>query len=160
MSERQIPTDPALTDIEAALGSLAPSKGRLDRDRLMFESGKASPHASRRWAWPSIAAVTMLIAVGEGAALVSRPEPRVVERVVIVRESAKLELAPVTILSQRPEPVPIRSEWRTRRFDPDAMPEPTHDSPSRFTASSTHPELSGSLLRSEIAKLLHPGESL
>lgn len=157
MSERQIPSDPELTEIETALGALAPSKSRIDRDRLMFVAGKASSRSASQWAWPSIAAALMAVATGEGVALVSRPEPRVVERLVIVREPETAELAPVTILSQEPEPVP-RPGLTRRWFDPDAVLKPTRDFDPRFTASAP-PEPSGSLLRTEIAKLLHPGDS-
>ena len=159
MSDRQIPPDPELTEVEAALGSLAPSKGRIDRDGIMFESGKRSRRVSLRWAWPSLAASLMVVALVEAAALVSRPETRVIERVVIVREPAEPELVPVTILSQSPPTIASR-EFRPRRFDLDALNPTNSEYESRATASVTLPEPSGALLRSELARLLHPGEHL
>ena len=51
---------PELQAFEAQLASLLPSAGRLERDRLMFEAGKAAAEAERatparraaRLAWP------------------------------------------------------------------------------------------------------------
>lgn len=83
---------PGLTELESALKALAPTPAVVDRDRLMFEAGAASARrsvsAARRLAWPSIAAALGLIVAGESAALILRPGPRVVERVVVVREPA------------------------------------------------------------------------
>ena len=85
-----VPSDPEVTAIESALRALVPSQSALDRDRLMFRAGQASARSRflTRWAWPSIAATLAIVAAGEGALLATRPEPRVVERLVIVREPA------------------------------------------------------------------------
>jgi hypothetical protein len=159
MSEPKIPPDPVLTDLEAALGSLAPASSRIDRDRIMFESGKQSRRDTPRWAWPSIAATLMVVVLGEAAALVSRPEARIVERVVIIREPVEPDLAPVTILSQEPPAITSRV-FRPRRLDIDSLNPTNSEYESRATASVTLPEPSGALLRSELARLLHPGEHL
>lgn len=91
-NENQDRHEPGLTELESALKALALAPAALDRDRLMFEAGAASARrvgsAVRRWVWPSIAAGLALIVAGESAALVLGPEPRVVERVVVVREPA------------------------------------------------------------------------
>ena len=172
MSEQQIPHDPELSAIEAALGLLAPSKNQLDRDRLMFEAGRAAhrPASSRRWTWPAISAG---LSIGLAVALMSRPDPRVIERVVYVRESpSPPEPAPVVILSEVPPPpaaaFPVpgflgryeRLDRRLSRFDAEALPEPPLILSSNLTAFDPTSEASGTLLRSEIAKLLKPGESL
>ncbi len=90
--EDQDRQEPGLTELESALKALAPAPAVVDRDRLMFEAGVASARRSvsvaRRLAWPSIAAALGLIVAGESAALVLQPGPRVVERVVVVREPA------------------------------------------------------------------------
>jgi len=173
MSEQQIPIDPELSEIEAALGLLTPSRNRLDRDRLMFESGQAMPRRASpgRWVWPASTASLALISLGMAGALVSRPEPRVIERLVYVRESPP-EHDPVVILRQEPTPpattppVPRsfesyeRLDRRLLRFGAEGLPEPPLLLSTEFTALDVTSEKSGSLLRSEIAKLLKPGEPL
>ncbi|HJT31371.1 MAG TPA: hypothetical protein VJ783_04925 [Pirellulales bacterium] len=75
-----------LQALEAALASLAPRPATIDRDRLMYEAGRASvstvpaaPHG--RWAWPAAFSAMSAIAASLFLALVLRP-PVVVERVV------------------------------------------------------------------------------
>jgi hypothetical protein len=46
------PLSPELSKLEASLASLAPAAGRLDRDRLMYEAGRAT---ARRSATPWLA---------------------------------------------------------------------------------------------------------
>jgi len=170
MSEQQIPIDPELSEIEAALGLLTPSRNRLDRDRLMFESGRAAqrPSTRARWTWPAISAG---LSIGLLGALVSRPEPHVVERVVYVRESPP-EPVPVVILSQKPTPPetssPAPRAWgsyerldrRFLQFGAEGLPEPSLIVSSGVAAIDPASEKSGPMLRSEIAKLLKPGEPL
>jgi hypothetical protein len=75
-------------DVEAALRALVPGPSRLDRDRLMFEAGALSTRGSawRHRAWPAAAAVLALALAGESWLMAVRPTPRVVERLVVVRE--------------------------------------------------------------------------
>ncbi len=138
-----VPSDPEMTAIESALRALVPSRSGLDRDRLMFRAGQVSARSRllTRWAWPSIAATLAIVAAGEGVLLASRPEPRVVERLVIVREPATPQAAqpePLVILRQNP-PIPTSSEpsWpgesdslrlrrQVLRFGLDGLPEPPH----------------------------------
>ncbi|WP_169977413.1 hypothetical protein [Tautonia rosea] len=86
-----LPPKGGLNAIEAALGSLAPARGTIDRDRLMFLAGRASVRRSpaERFAWPSIAAAFAVVALGEVAMLVHRSEaePRIVERGVVLEAS-------------------------------------------------------------------------
>jgi hypothetical protein len=96
-----------LTAVEAVLGSLAPSSGRLDRDRVMFQAGRAAPHRSlARAGWPALAACLAAVVVGEGAVLSSRPAIRYVDRVVVVREPAP-SLAPAPSPSPTPAAIPV-----------------------------------------------------
>ena len=174
MSE-QIPPDPELTDIEAALGALAPSRSRLDRDRLMFRAGQAARRPPTvRWAWPSIAAALAIVALGEAVALRQRPRPRDFEGLPVAQKPAQPNPkepapAPVVILVQTPmDPHPavapmlmgyeqLRSQ--ILRLGIDSLPEPTPLA-SRFEISepASRSESSGTLLRSELARLLNPGE--
>jgi hypothetical protein len=96
-----VPSDPELNAIAAALSSLAPARSRLDRDRLMFRAGQASASAARpaapgREFWAAAAACLGLIASGEGALLACRPVPRIVERIVVVRQPAPAPAAPTS----------------------------------------------------------------
>ncbi len=98
--------DPAA--IEASLRSLAPSRPAIDRDRILFEAGRASAGARSRPAWPALAAAAgfALVAGVEGALLATRPSARVVERVVVVGEPAPHPAAPpaAPVASRPPAP--------------------------------------------------------
>lgn len=69
-----------LKALEAALSGLTPSAGRFDRDRVLFRAGQKT--ALRRWLWPAVTAALALFSTGLGAALLLRPGPTVVERIV------------------------------------------------------------------------------
>ena len=85
-------TDFALNEIESALGSLNPARSRINRDLIMYRAGLGSSSNSKRkgrpWLqpWPVVAAALALIATGEAVMLALRPEPRVVERLVVIHE--------------------------------------------------------------------------
>lgn len=172
-----VPSDPEVEAIESALRDLVPSRSGLDRDRLMFRAGQVSARSRSmtRWAWPSIAATLAIVAAGEGALLATRPEPRVVERLVIVREPAPPPAAqpdPVVILRENP-PIPSPApepSWpmasdalRLRRqvllFGLDGLPEPppllTH-SDAGARPPDTRSESPGILRRFEYQKFLNP----
>jgi len=90
MSHERITSDSELSAIEAALGSLAPARSRIDRDLVMFRAGQSTARApsSTRRAWVVSALSLGLIAMAEGLLLAYRPPPRVVEKVIVVREPA------------------------------------------------------------------------
>lgn len=113
MSNEQSAIDPELTAIEAALGSLVPAQSRIDRDLVMFRAGHAAACSPSRGGrgWIACAACLLLIALGEGVLLAHRPEPRVVERVVVVREPVGPPVeAPATIAGADTPPT---SGWRS-----------------------------------------------
>jgi len=89
----QVPPEPEqeLEEVEAALRALVPGPSMLDRDRLMFEAGALSscrtPWLHR--AWPAAAAALALALAGESWLLAIRPAPRIVERLVVVREPSE-----------------------------------------------------------------------
>jgi hypothetical protein len=59
-----------LTNIERRLSALRPASGGLDRDRMLFEAGRASGRAEgRARAWALAAAASVLVAVGLGVGL-------------------------------------------------------------------------------------------
>ncbi len=140
MSQHQVPSDPELTAVAAALGALKPARSRLDRDRVLFQAGQRAGQA--RWIWPALAASLALLALGEAWALAYRPAPGVVERIVVVHEIApappvlpapeSASVAAVTPpliapLPSRFGPPPDRAaglRWQILRFGLDGLPEP------------------------------------
>ncbi len=57
---------PALQALEAKLASLVPTAAALDRDRLMYEAGRASLSSRRGWAWPLALAASIALALVAG----------------------------------------------------------------------------------------------
>ena len=161
MSTDESEDQAGLSDLETALAALAPVRGRLDRDRLMYEAGRASARPSPR-KWMAVAASLALVAAGEGALLALRPEGRVVERVVVVREPAgPPEVRPVEVAEvvEAPAPRPLevgptdrdRLAWQVLRYGLDGLPT------SRASATSG-PAPSMRALREEIGKVLELGD--
>ena len=71
---------PEERELEAALGGLQPSETTMDRDRIFFLAGRASARRRGR-VWQATAA-SLLVALGVSIGL--RPEPRQIERLVVV----------------------------------------------------------------------------
>lgn len=163
MSTDESEDQAVLNDLETALAALAPVRGRLDRDRLMYEAGRAAARPSPR-KWMAVAASLALVATGEGALLALRPEGRVVERVVVVREPAEPpKVRPVAVAvavemeapAARPWEVGPggrdRLAWQVLRYGLDGLPT------SRASATSG-PAPSMRALREEIGKVLELGD--
>jgi hypothetical protein len=81
-----------LSRLENALRGLAPVPVQLDRDRLMFDAGRAIHPTG--WKWPLATGALSVVAVVLGVCLFMRPEPRVVERIVRVYVPAQPLPAP------------------------------------------------------------------
>lgn len=82
---------PAESELESALRSLRPARAAIDRDRLMFQAGRASARRGGR-VWLG---ATMALAAALGVSLVVRPGPREVVRIVRVEaEAPKPEVTP------------------------------------------------------------------
>ena len=162
--------EPKLSEIEAALGSLAPARSRVDRDRVMFRAGRSSARPARpgHRAWIAAAASLGLVALGEAALLARRPPDRVVERVIFVREPAAASpsgpaLAVVAVRPPAPglrPPGPSRDlgpgardrlAWQVLRYGLDGLPAP---SPSAGGGRAP----SRRLLREELVKVLDLGD--
>jgi hypothetical protein len=115
MSQRS--SEPNLTDIESALAGLVPVPSRLDRDQLMFNAGVASARSApvRRWVWPSVAAAFAIGMISETLILAIRPGPRVIERIVVVREPAHAApaSAPANTAELRPAPAATLVDTRS-----------------------------------------------
>jgi hypothetical protein len=124
---------PDLNAVAAALASLAPSTGKLDRDRLMFMAGEAAArskeaqsketlareaqsHSSagaaprllvRRWAWPAAFSTMSAVAASLLAMLLIQPDPQISERIVYLpAEPPTLTNAPRETNVARAEPLP------------------------------------------------------
>ncbi len=97
--------DPQLSGLEALLAGLAPLPGRLDRDQLLFRAGQASMTRTS-WLLPGATTLLALLALGLGVALVWRPSPSAVERVVYVPVQPP---APAAIsVPELPAPVDVK----------------------------------------------------
>jgi hypothetical protein len=147
--------DPQLNDLAAALASLRPSAPALNRDRLLFNAGRAS--APRSWFWRASAAVSMTAAAILAALLLLRPTPAPVVSIVYVQVPASAEKPPPKP-EAAPTPAPAESEpaappyysWpttpysrledRVLRWGLDGLAEPT--------PPAAPPETLDSLLRS------------
>ncbi|WZO95802.1 hypothetical protein EP7_002772 [Isosphaeraceae bacterium EP7] len=166
--------DPDLNALESGLAALPPSRPRLDRDRLMYEAGRASVgQTTNRHAWLAAACVTAL-AVVEGVLLVNRPGPRVVE-LLVVDEPARATV-PAAVKS-RPEPIPapVRSRpssplvdaflggetpyqrltGQVLRFGLDGLPP---SPPAAWAAVEDSPKTPREQLRDELRRALEPGD--
>ena len=77
--------DAGLSPLEETLSRLVPLPGGLLRDRVLYEAGRASAQAGRRW--PVLAAASSLLASILGLLLLTRPAPSVIERTILVRVS-------------------------------------------------------------------------
>jgi hypothetical protein len=179
MSQEHLPLDPELSAVESALGSLAPARSRIDRDAVMYQAGRAStrPAILRRWGWPAVAATLAALALGEAALLARRPEVQVVERLVVVPAPAVPSTGTVvsreTAAPERYGPLdraPGAAETdyerlcrQVVRYGLDALPGPPTAalrSGRRDDVSTARLEPAVTLLRSEIERLLYPGETL
>src|SRR4051794_1911455 len=95
--------DPEIAAIEARLASLVPASGRIDRDRLMFRAGQMSV-PRRGWAWPAATAAMTLVAAALGGALVLRPAPSPIERIVYVRSEQPAGPTQSIVVTSPPTP--------------------------------------------------------
>jgi hypothetical protein len=140
MSQRS--SDPDLNDIESALGGLAPVASRLDRDALMFQAGAASSRSAARgrWVWPSIAATLAIALVSESLVLAVRPGPRVVERIVVVREPVPETSTSPSSDVEVSDPAPAYSSVDARSSDTTSLA-------SSWSATSEHQRIQELVLR-------------
>jgi hypothetical protein len=97
-----------LNKLENALRGLAPVPVQMDRDRLMFDAGRAARPAG--WKWPMATGIVSLIACVLGVCLMLRPEPMVIERTVYVQVPSK----PVPEPTPRPAPTPTPLEYSSQ----------------------------------------------
>lgn len=157
MSEAHDRTE--LSALETSLGKLSPTPAALDRDRLMYQAGRASARVS--WLWPAVAGAASLTAAALALVLAFRPAPLSVveQRVVVIRQQtppvapAHTETLPepwVETSVQSDEPPLPQAEYLRRRQEvlrwgvdvlPPPAPEGTASSPMLTPGSiREHPD--------------------
>jgi hypothetical protein len=126
-----------LNDLASALGQFRPTSA-VNRDRLMFEAGRASMPTG--WKWPLAAGVSLTIALCLGLGLLLRPTPQPIIQTVYVPVPT---LAPVAPPPPQPPPEPgettpavaqpiwpdmpyYRLQEQLSRWGLDAVPPPPH----------------------------------
>ncbi|WP_406697406.1 hypothetical protein V5E97_00970 [Singulisphaera sp. Ch08] len=171
--EQHHAVDLELNAIEHALGSLTPSRSRLDRDQLMFRAGQASMRKASvgRGLWIAVAASTGLIALGEAAMLANRPTPQIIEKVIVVREREPVARdtptdpvvaqAPATIRGFGASPsfgstAYERLTSQVFRYGLDGLPTPP-STRANLDALKPSPPLTRQLWQEELLKTLEPG---
>lgn len=107
-------TDPKLAALEKSLSALVPAPGRIDRDQLLFRAGQASVRRPP-WLWQSATALVSVIAVGLGTALMLRPAPRVVERVVFVSPESQAPASDSTESASLPNATAMQNKTESSR---------------------------------------------
>ena len=91
--------DRELAAFEDDLRRLAPNAGRVDRDALLYEGGRAAAKAGRwRAATAGLAALSLALAV----LLAVRPAPPVVERIVYIPVESEEVPEPSPVAPARP----------------------------------------------------------
>jgi hypothetical protein len=171
------------TDLERSLRALTPTSGRINRDRVMYLAGRRGASSSsiglRAWAMTAAAALAGLF-TGGVATWNLRP-PRVVERVVVVREAAPSATASTLAATSAPDSPPAPSSSlsaETWAFDPNTMsesmrlrrqlalygveglPEPPPLVMRARGRGDRSPETAAALLRREMERMLKTGDML
>lgn len=109
-----VPHDHDLNALEQRLRGWQPDGGRLDRDRTLFEAGRAAAgpprrSTSRALAWPAVTALAATLALAVGLAWRSeRAERLALERVLVQRPPAPTAPAEhdPRLLARELDPVP------------------------------------------------------
>ncbi|SIO66911.1 hypothetical protein SAMN05444166_8269 [Singulisphaera sp. GP187] len=172
--EQHNAVDLELNAIEHALGSLTPSRSRLDRDQLMFRAGQAAtarPASAGRRLWIAVAAGTGLIALGEAALLAHRPAPQIIEKVIVVRDREPVVRDAPTdpVVTQAPAAIRgfgaapsfgstayERLTSQVFRYGLDGLPTPP-STRANLDAHKPSPPLTRQLWQEELLKTLEPG---
>ena len=85
--------NPELQAFETALTSLRPTPSAVDRDRIMFASGRKAgrntiSHRRRGpWLWPLATIATGIVAFACGMTISPSPQPQIVQRTVYVEKN-------------------------------------------------------------------------
>lgn len=166
------------TDLERSLRALAPASGRIDRDRVMYLAGRQDAFSSRiAWRARAMTAAAALAGLlSGGVATWNLRPPRVVERVVVVREAAPPPaLASTPARDRPPAPMPSSESWtldrntmtesaRLRRqlalYGVEGLPEPPPLVMRSRERGDRGPESAGALLQREIDQILRTGDTL
>ncbi len=92
-----------LTNLERRLAAWRPAVGVLDRDRMLFNSGRASAQAEGRlWSWRLATGAMFLVSAVLGGFLVRERSQRVAIETALASRSGPSELFSASVLTQLP----------------------------------------------------------
>jgi hypothetical protein len=115
------PRDADIMALENALAALTPLPAVVNRDRLMFQAGRAS-RQFWNWPWAAATAALALTAAGLGAALILRPAPPAEERLVIIHVREPAPSAPLAPANAPKGVEPGREEPSTAELEDQPPP--------------------------------------
>jgi hypothetical protein len=82
--------DPELSALEQRLAAWRPSPGALDRDRMLYDAGRAAARAENRLqSWRLATAALLVISIGLGGLLVYQRSLRLLDRDLLAQEQAR-----------------------------------------------------------------------
>jgi hypothetical protein len=125
-----------LNEIERRLTLLRPASGGLDRDRMLFEAGRASARAeNRERVWAGAVAASIVVALVLGVGLVRERTLRLgLERALATRTPEARPSSPIPIRELAPDSyltltrralAGLDDSPRSARRPPEAAPDPT-----------------------------------
>ena len=112
-----------LAAVEATLSSLSPAEAHLDRDQLMYTAGAQAAKCRARQLhryWLASAAALLSVSVGLAGLLMTRTEPRVVERIICRDRETNNNLA--GSIQEVDAPDASSADDRRNRFRPTDAP--------------------------------------
>ncbi len=123
-----------LNDLERRLAGWSPSAPRLDRDRMLFEAGRAAARAESAVRWRVASALAVLLVAANVAAMVRIVgRPGAVRDVIVTKapEPASEPIRPLPIAEPDPSSyLRLTQQWRSGPSDAQPAPPPTVRTPS------------------------------
>lgn len=100
---------PDLSALEQRLAAWQPAEGALDRDRMLYEAGRAAAAASRARSWQIGAAAMFFALAGLGGLLAVEHTQLVRERALLAQERARLNEVETALTARlgTTQPVPM-----------------------------------------------------
>lgn len=154
----EFPPDPGAQQIETSLSAYAPRPPRIDRDRLMFEAGRAaafshfplakgspfqrgaigwfnlpSSCSPPHWLWPASTLMMTAVACGFAVALFLQVDP--VPRVQVIKRVVREPHRTLPSPAAAPEPVLVSSDRRYQVEQFSAQPSPAEEAPALTLAA-------------------------
>lgn len=102
----EIPIGPDLTALERRLSGWRPAAGALDRDRILYDAGRAAAEGRGR-PWRLATGALLLVSMGLGGALIHQRSELAREGALLASErTRRLELETALAVRSAPSPVP------------------------------------------------------